>query len=105
MSFLDEVPVDCRLVRFMFDAGVDMTEVEGTLRLSLIACDSLHGQNRVELEAFSSVDRVRRSVAIQTRTDVGCNLAVVFLGYARREFGAAAVSIVHGPHSPSEGGI
>jgi hypothetical protein len=79
--------------QFVFDRHVPLKDLEGTLRLAQLAAESLHGQDRMELETSCSVDRNRRCVSIQTSSDVGRTLAVVFLGYARREFGPEAVSV------------
>lgn len=86
--------MDSTSTQIVFDRHVPLKDVEGTLRLAQLAAESLHGQNRVELEASCSIDRDRHKVAIQTMTDVGRTLAAVFLGYARREFGTEAMTVV-----------
>lgn len=93
MSLLDEIPVDGSLVRFTFDATVDMAEVAATLKLSLIACAILHGSDRVDLEVRSTVDQTQRRVDVRTETEPGRDLALLFLGYTRREFGGNAVQV------------
>jgi hypothetical protein len=86
--------MDNTATRFVFDRHVSIKDMSGTLRLAQLAAESLHGQDRVELEASCSLDRDERCVVIQTVTEVGRTLAAVFLGYARREFGAEAVTVV-----------
>lgn len=86
-------------VRFAFDSSVPMTEVEATLRLALLAVESLHGEDRVRLEARVNVDRAARACVIESASDVGRALALVFGGYIRREFGEAAVNLTHVPAS------
>jgi hypothetical protein len=80
--------------QIVFDRHVPLKQVEGTLRLAQLAAECLHGQSRVDLEAACSLDRSHRLVVIQTLTAVGRTLAAVFLGYARREFGADSMTIV-----------
>jgi hypothetical protein len=84
-------------VRFAFDASVPMTEVEATLRLALLAVESLHGEDRVRLDARVTLDRATRTCIINAASEVGRTLALVFGGYIRREFGDAAVNLVHAP--------
>lgn len=86
-------------VRFAFDTSVPMTEVEATLRLALLAVESLHGEDRVRLDAKVTVDRATRVCVIDVASEVGRALALVFGGYIRREFGDAAVNMVHIPAS------
>jgi hypothetical protein len=77
-------------IRFDFETCVSMEEVEGTLELAQIAAESLHGRGRVELEASCETDVPERSVLIDARSDAGRTLALIFLGYVRREFGGSA---------------
>ena len=82
-------------VTFCFDPAVPLDEVDGTLRLSLMATESLHGYDRLRLEPATSIDREHRTCVIHTTTAVGRSLAAIFLGYARREFGEDAVRMLH----------
>jgi hypothetical protein len=70
-----------------------MQEVEGTLVLSRLATQSLHGFDRVELEASCHVDHRQRTIEIEASTDVGHTLALIFLGYCRREFGERSFDV------------
>lgn len=78
-------------VRFSFHDTADFAEVEGTLALSRLAAGILHGPERVELEVSCQIDPLRRTVTIDGGTDPGRTLSVIFLGLARREFGAVTV--------------
>ena len=80
-------------VRLAFEPAVSMAEVEGTLELARIAAAAVHGEGQVEFAAACSVDRRRREVQIDTTSAVGRTLGLVFLGYARREFGSDAVRV------------
>jgi len=77
-------------VRFDFNKSIPMSEVEATLRLALLAVQSLHGEDRLRLEAHVSMNHSRRMCFVDTTTEVGRTLALIFAGYIRREFGDAA---------------
>ncbi len=79
--------MDEQWVRSRFMKRVPIDEVAGTLRLACLAAESLHGADRVRLEARYDIDRGARTVAIDMSSEAGKTLAVVFSGYARREFG------------------
>jgi hypothetical protein len=81
------------LINFIFDASVDMTEVDNTLSLARVAVESIHGQDRVTLEMHATVDPPLRSCQIDTSLDLGRTLAVVFAGFVRREFGDDVVRV------------
>jgi hypothetical protein len=68
-----------------------MDEVEGTLHLARLAAESLHGEDRVRLDAKFAIDRAAHTCVIDTTCEVGRTLALIFAGYARREFGDDAV--------------
>jgi hypothetical protein len=81
------------VVQFTFDRSVSMDEVDGTLRLALLAVESLHGEDRVRLEAKFILERAKRSCSVDASSDVGRTLALIFGGYLRREFGNDAVKM------------
>lgn len=80
-------------VRFTFADSAPMDEVAGTLQLARIATESLHGEDRMRLEAAFTINRVTRACIIDAACEVGRTLALIFGGYARREFGRDAVSM------------
>lgn len=82
-------------IRFSFAASVCMQEVEATLRLAILAVQSLHGEDRVRLEAKAELDRDARVCVVDTTSRVSRTLALVFGGYVRREFGPEAVTVQH----------
>lgn len=86
--------METRQTRVIFGPTISMQQVAETLHLSRLATESLLGYDRVALDAAYSLDRRRRSVAIDITGDVGHTLGLVFLGYCRREFGAAAFELV-----------
>ena len=83
-----------RGVHLSFRHSVSMSQVSDTFELARLATESLHGPERVELDARWEVDGSTRFVAIDSTTEVGRTLAIVFLGYVKREFGSDAVQIV-----------
>lgn len=80
-------------LRFWFGESVSMPEVDGTLRLAVMAVEALHGADRVRMEGRFELDTHGRTVAIDVATEVGRALALVFGSYIRREFGDEAVKI------------
>lgn len=78
---------------FRFKPHVAMSDVAQTLDLSRIAAESLFGSERVELEAPTSVDAEQHTVLVESATPAGRALAVLFLAYAKREFGPGAIEI------------
>jgi hypothetical protein len=86
-----EIDMQDHPVRFVFARSVPMDEVEGTLQLARIATEILHGVDRVRLEARFSITRDTRTCVIDTSSEAGRTLALIFAGYVGREFGADAV--------------
>ena len=83
-----------RGVHLSFRPSVAMAQVSDTLELARLATESLHGPERVELDVRWEVDAAARTVAIDGTTEVGRTLAIVFLGFTKREFGNGAVQVV-----------
>src|SRR4051794_8826214 len=79
---------------FLFNRDVPMAQVAGTLLLARLATESLHGFDRVALDAAYTLDRKARKVSIDAYSEVGHTLTLIFQGYARREFGADAVTLI-----------
>jgi hypothetical protein len=75
---------------FEFTPAVRMDEAAATFELALLATESLHGDDRVTLEAVYKVDADARTVEVDRTSVVGSTLALIYLGYARREFGTDA---------------
>ena len=79
--------------RFVFDKTVALDEVAGTLRLSVLAAEALHGEAQVALDAPHHFDPRRRTCVVGAATQAGQDLAKLFGNFVRREFGAEAVRI------------
>ena len=81
------------IYRYVFDSGVDFSEVTATLDLAFIAIESLHGESRARLDARFTSEPSRRTVVLDATTPVGQALNQVFVGFARREFGEDAFAV------------
>lgn len=80
-----------KTVRFTFINRIPIREIKGTLHLARLATESLHGVERVRLDAKYSFESSTRTVVIDTGTEPGRTLVIIFGGYVRREFGDEAV--------------
>jgi hypothetical protein len=92
--------------RFEFTPDVPSHEVEGTFRLALLATETLFGTDRVAIDAVYRIDLDTRAIDVDRSNNVGGTLALVFLGYLRREFGPEAFRMkrVYGPVASAMGG-
>jgi len=79
--------------RFEFDRSVPLEEVAGTLRLSVLAAEALHGEAVVALDAPHHLDARRRTCTVGGDTPAGRDLAKLFGNFVRREFGVEAVLV------------
>ena len=93
------------IYRYRFNPTVDITDVEASLLLALLATESLHGESQVRLEASHAMDVEGRTCVIDAGSNVGRDLNRLCVGFVRREFGEDAVRggrVDHVPASPSE---
>ena len=79
--------MDACVCRYQFDKSLDITDVEATVTLAVLATESLHGEPRVRLEARHSFDANSRSCTIDATNEAGVDLNRLFLGFMSREFG------------------
>jgi hypothetical protein len=75
---------------FEFSPDVPIDEIEGTFKLALLATETLFGTDRVLIEAVYRIDLANRAIDVDRCNNVGGTLALVFLGFLRREFGSDA---------------
>ena len=78
---------------FRFHSDISMADVRTTLLLAQLAAASLHGDDRVRLQAEATLDVKQRLCRSDTSREVGQALALIFAGYIRREFGEKAVRV------------
>ncbi len=81
------------IYRYRFNSTVDITDVEASLLLALLATESLHGESQVRLEASHAMDVEGRTCVIDADSNVGRDLNRLFVGFVRREFGEEAFRV------------
>ncbi len=81
------------IYKYVFNSSIDMTDVETSLLLALLAMESLHGESQVRLEAAHMLDAKSRTCVIDAAGDVGRDFNRLFVGFARREFGEDAFCV------------
>jgi hypothetical protein len=81
------------IYKYEFPHSVNITEVQATVTLAVLATESLHGESRVRLEARHTFDAKQRSCLIDANGEVGRDLNRLLLGFISREFGADAFSV------------
>jgi len=79
--------------RFKFKASVPMHEVMETMLMAQLAIESIYGEDRAKLETSIGAYPRRRLILIGTANEIGVNLALVFMGYMRREFGGRSFTM------------
>jgi hypothetical protein len=79
--------------KFVFRDVIPAAEVEGTLVLSIIGVESLHGQSQARMDARHAFDARTRVVVIDASTAVGRDLSRLFLGFLTREFGPGSFRV------------
>jgi len=79
--------------RYEFDSSVTFFEVLATLDEAIINAESIHGTERVRLDARFAEDTARGVLIIDATTEVGQTVNQLFVGLVRREFGDGAFSI------------
>ena len=73
--------------RFAFRPGTDLTEVETTLHLAIVAAEGLFGEARVRMEVAYDLDTAKSVVLIDGRTGAGDAAVRIFTAFITREFG------------------
>lgn len=81
------------LYRYHLGIKIPFQDAQETLFLAVLATESLHGTSQVRLDASFCLDEDRRSCVIDACTRVGRDLARIFTGFLRREFGEGAFRV------------
>jgi hypothetical protein len=81
------------LYRYRFIDSLDISEVQATVTLSVLATESLHGESRVRLETRHNFDSPNRTCEIDDTSEVGQDLNRLFLGFVSREFGQESFQV------------
>lgn len=85
--------------KFTFKPDVDLEQAEGTLLLSIIAAEALHGQAAVRLEARYLLSNEKRACVIECRGKVSDDIIKIFTGFLIHEFGEDAFKVVREAHT------
>lgn len=72
--------------RYEFMPHVQILEVEASLLLSSWACEGLHGESQVRMDAGHAMDEAKRKLVIDASTEVGRDLNRILTGFLQREF-------------------
>lgn len=79
--------------RYSFDQSVSYLDILATLDEAISNAESIHGTERVRLDARFAEDTARGVLVIDATAEVGQTLNQLFVGLARREFGDTAFTI------------
>ncbi|MCL4199308.1 MAG: hypothetical protein KJZ69_17595 [Phycisphaerales bacterium] len=79
--------------RYQFNEPTSFLSVLALLDEAITNAESIHGTERVRLDARFAEDTARGVLVIDATTEVGQTLNQLFVGLARREFGDAAFTI------------
>ncbi len=79
--------------RYVFAASVAIDDVEASLLMAILAAEALYSPAQVRLDAAHYFDAVSRVCVISADTEVGRDVARLFVSFLEREFGPAAFSV------------
>lgn len=79
--------------RYEFHEAISFFDVLAILDHAIVNAESIHGTERVRLDARFAEDTARGVLVIDATTEVGQTLNQLFVGLARREFGDSAFTI------------
>lgn len=88
--------IDAEVYRYVLPARVAVGDLEDTLALAVLACQALHGEARVRLDAAYQFEGRKRTCAIDASTEVGRDLNRLFAGLLAREFGPTSFEVQRG---------
>lgn len=91
--------------RFQFTADVDLAEADGTLRLSLLAAEGLHGEARVRTGVTFSVDPVRAEIRVAGGGIVAENVVQIYTSLLTHEFGREAFTVRRDAPEPAAAAV
>ena len=79
--------------RITFRQRLDIDNVADSLTLAICGAEGLHGRARVRLDGSWWFDRQRRVCRIDGSTQVGRDIARLFIGYLVEEFGEGTFTV------------
>jgi hypothetical protein len=97
--------MDAEMYRYALSPAVPAGDLEDTLALAVLACQALHGEAQVRLDAAYEFDGRNRTCAIDASTTVGRDLNRLFAGLLAREFGADSFRVARDARRPTGGQV
>ncbi len=91
--------------RFQFTRDVNLAEADGTLRLSLLAAEGLHGEARVRTEVTFAVDPVRAEICVAGGGIVTENVVQIYTSLLTHEFGREAFTVRRDSRRPAAAAV
>lgn len=90
--------------RYVFAEGVGIAEAEASLVMAILAAEALYSPAQVRLDAAHFFDAQRRMCVITADSEVGRDVARLFVSFLEREFGPTAFSVerVEKPTTPAK---
>jgi hypothetical protein len=79
--------------RYTFAEGVDIGDVESSLLMAILAAEALYSPAQVRLDAAHFLDADRRMCVITADSEVGRDVARLFVSFLEREFGPTAFTV------------
>jgi hypothetical protein len=79
--------------KYAFAPEIPVQEAEASLYVAVVAAECLHGEAQVRLDARHYFDGDRRACAIDAGTAVGRDIAKLYTGLLKREFGEMSFSV------------
>src|SRR6056297_3414252 len=79
--------------RYEFSPHIATADVEASLLLSIWACEALHGESQVRLDAGHALDNDQQKLVVDASPAVGQDLNRILTGFLRREFEPADFSV------------
>lgn len=76
-----------------FAKKLPMGTVDYHLITAVIAAESLHGRSAVRLDAVARLNTRKRVVTVDAETQVGVDIAKMFIGFLSRDFGERSFQV------------
>ncbi len=79
--------------RYVFPEHVAIDDVEASLLMAILAAEALHSAAQVRLDAAHFFEADRRMCVISADSEVGRDIARLFVNFLEREFGPEAYAV------------
>ncbi len=88
--------MNANIFQFAFATAVDLTDVEATLQVAIVAAEGIFGEAQVRMEVSYHLDPDHRAIHIDAGTAAGEAVVRVFTALVIREFGPDAFTVRRG---------